>query len=134
MTEINRTTPENIVSLEENQVFVFGSNLAGIHGGGAAYTALQWGAVIGQGTGIQGATYAIPTKDETIVTLPIESIEPHVKEFIVFAKQNTEKTFLVTAVGCGLAGLTPEQIAPLFQDAISIENIWLPKSFWKLLL
>ncbi len=127
----NRTTPDNITELGPNEIFVFGSNLSGRHGRGAAKTALQWGAKWGQASGIQGKTYGIPTKDASICrTLSIEEIEPFVSEFIEYAKQHTGNTFLVTEVGCGLAGYSPKDIAPLFVGAVLIENICLPKKFW----
>ena len=110
---IERTTPENINSLAENQIFVFGSNLSGRHGKGAAKTALGWGAKWGQSKGLQGRTYGIPTKDASIRrTLTIEEIKPFVDEFIEFAKGNDNLIFLVTEIGCGLAGLKPKEVAP----------------------
>jgi len=128
---IGRTTPENINILMENQIFVFGSNLSGIHGKGAAKTALKWGAKWGQAMGLQGRTYGIPTKDVGIRrTLTIEEIKPFVDEFIEFVREHRDLTFLVTEVGCGLAGLRPSEIAPLFKEAISIGNIHLPSRFW----
>jgi hypothetical protein len=112
---IERTTLENIKSLAENQIFVFGSNLSGRHGKGAAKTALGWGAKWGQAKGLQGRTYGIPTKDASIRrTLTIEEIKPFVDEFIEFAKANQKLIFLVTEIGCGLAGLKPKEVAPLF--------------------
>ena len=123
----NRITPEHITSLKSNEIFVFGSNLAGAHGGGAAYLAYQrFGAVMGQGVGLQGQSYAIPTMQGDTNT-----ILPYVEEFIIFAKQHPELTFLVTKIGCGIAGFTPAEIAPLFAGAIEVENIHLPMDFWK---
>jgi hypothetical protein len=128
---IERTTPELITHLAENQIFVFGSNLSGRHGKGAAKTALGWGAKWGQANGLQGRTYGIPTKDASIKrTLTIEEIKPFVDEFIDFAKENSELTFLVTEIGCGLAGLKPKDIAPLFKEGINVFNIHLPARFW----
>jgi hypothetical protein len=112
-----------------NEVFVFGSNLAGRHGAGAAKFALDYGAVYGEGIGLFGRTYAIPTKDHNIKTLPIATIRSFVDEFIEFAKENTDKVFLVTPIGCGLAGYKYSQIAPLFSHAIGIKNVILPKEF-----
>jgi len=130
-----RITPENITELEDNQIFVFGSNLSGIHGKGAALTARKWGAVFYQSSGLQGKTWAIPTKDASIKrTLAISEIKPFVNDFIEFTKENKNLTFLVTEIGCGLAGLTPEQIAPLFKEVVNIENIHLPRRFWKYLI
>lgn len=124
-----RVTPEWIDDLQENQVFVFGSNLAGMHGGGAARVArLRFGAVMGKGVGIQGRSYAIPTMQGGT-----ETIRPYVNDFIAYAKEHPELTFLVTPIGCGIAGFEPEDIAPLFEKASNVENIWLPKSFWEVL-
>ncbi len=126
-----RITPENITKLESNQIFVFGSNQSGRHGKGAAKTALGWGAVWGQAEGIQGKTYGIPSKDKSIRrTLRIDEIKPYVDRFIECAQQHPKLTFLVTEIGCGLAGLKPKQVAPLFVNAIELENIWLPARFW----
>jgi len=120
-----RFTPERITSLADNEIFVFGSNLAGMHGGGAARLAMdRFGAVWGQGVGLQGQCYAIPTMQGGV-----ETIKPYVDEFIAFAKANSHLTFLVTKIGCGIAGFAEEEIAPLFKDAVSIENIVLPREF-----
>ena len=124
-----RVTPEWIDDLQENQVFVFGSNLAGMHGGGAARIArLRFGAVMGNGVGMQGRSYAIPTMQGGT-----ETIRPYVNDFIAYAKEHPELTFLVTPIGCGIAGFEPEDIAPLFEEASNVENIWLPNSFWEVL-
>lgn len=122
-------TPNHITELKPNEIFVFGSNLQGYHGGGAARLAMnQWGAVWGQGTGLQGQTYAIPTMQGGIGT-----IRPYIDQFIKFAQNDPEKTFLVTEIGCGIAGFRPADIAPLFKNAINIPNIWLPQRFWEIL-
>lgn len=126
-----RITPDYIIELKENQIFVFGSNQSGRHGKGAAKTALGWGAKWGQAEGLQGRTYGIPTKNFSIQrTLSIDEIKPYVDRFIKFAKENKNYIFLVTEIGCGLAGLNPKDVAPLFKDAIDIENIYLPSKFW----
>lgn len=118
-------TPEWISELKPNEIFVFGSNLAGMHGGGAARVALErFGAIWGQGVGLQGQSYAIPTMQGGP-----ETIRPYVDEFIAFAKAHSEYTFLVTPIGCGIAGFTAEQIAPLFREALDMPNILLPESF-----
>ncbi|MDO4932387.1 MAG: hypothetical protein Q4E63_07065 [Prevotellaceae bacterium] len=118
-------TPEFISELKGNEIFVFGSNLAGAHGGGAARVAFrQFGAVWGKGVGLQGKTYAIPTMQGGV-----ETIRPYVDEFIQFAKEHKEQTFLVTRIGCGIAGFKDEEIAPLFKEAESIDNILLPQEF-----
>ena len=118
-------TSERIIRLEPNEIFVFGSNLAGAHGGGAARIALDcFGAVWGQGVGLQGQSYAIPTMQGGV-----ETIKPYVDEFIDFARQHPELKFLVTRIGCGIAGFRDEEIAPLFTAAIEMENVILPKEF-----
>ena len=122
----HRITPENITRLGENEVFVFGSNLEGLHAGGAARTAVRdFGAIMGQGVGLQGQSYAIPTMQGATNT-----ILPYVEEFINFAMQHPELTFLVTKIGCGIAGFSPCEIAPLFAAAVNVENIHLPEEFW----
>lgn len=100
------------------EVFVFGSNLAGRHGKGAALHALKHhGAIYGLGVGMQGKCYAIPTKDAKLRTLPLEEIRRYVNTFKAFAVRNPFFIFNVTRIGCGLAGYTDSQIAPLFKDA-----------------
>ena len=118
-------TSERISELRENEIFVFGSNLAGAHGGGAAWLAYRrFGAVWGEGVGLHGRTYAIPTMQGGV-----DTIKPYVDDFILFAKEHRELTFLVTRIGCGIAGFRDEEIAPLFREAICVENIILPKEF-----
>jgi hypothetical protein len=130
-----RITSDSIKKLEANQIFVFGSNESGRHGLGAAKTALGWGAKWGQAEGLQGKTYGIPTKDSSVRrTLSVEEIKPYVDRFIEFALNNPNMIFLVTEIGCGLAGLKPKQIAPLFKEAINLENVHLPSRFWHKLL
>jgi hypothetical protein len=97
-------------------VFTFGSNRAGRHGKGAALCALQeHGAVYGQGEGLQGQSYAIPTKDAKLKPLPLTEIKKHVDTFLAFARAHTEHMFQITRVGCGLAGYSDRQIAPMFK-------------------
>lgn len=131
MEKMNRRyTSERITSLAENEIFVFGSNLAGMHGGGAARLAHErFGAVWGEGVGLHGQTYAIPTMQGGV-----ETIKPYVNDFTRFAKENRQLTFLVTRIGCGIAGFRDEEIAPLFKEAIDVENIILPKSFAEIIL
>lgn len=118
-------TPEFITELAEDEIFVFGSNLAGMHGGGAAATAHRcFGAVWGKGVGLYGRSYAIPTMQGGV-----ETISPYVDEFIEFAKIHPELRFLVTKIGCGIAGFRNEHIAPLFAEAIDVKNIILPHVF-----
>ena len=114
-------------------VFVFGSNRAGRHGKGAALFARKHhGAIYGVGEGRQNNSYGIPTKDHNIRTLSLTEIEKHVKTFIQYAREHKNETFEVTEIGCGLAGYTPENIAPLFKGASS--NVRLPKSFSDILI
>lgn len=123
--EKKRTTPEFITELQPNEIFVFGSNLRGMHGGGAAYIAhRKFGAIMGQGVGLQGQSYAIPTMQGGV-----ETIEPYVDEFIEFAKEHQNLTFLVTRIGCGIAGFTDNEISPLFNAAHEVENIVLPPNW-----
>lgn len=124
-----RVTPARVDTLGENEVFVFGSNLAGMHGGGAARAArLRFGAIMGQGVGLQGQSYAIPTMQGGV-----ETIRPYVDDFIAFAKQHPDKQFLVTPIGCGIAGFDPTDIAPLFEKAKEVKNISLPECFWEVM-
>lgn len=122
-------TPENIQSLQPNEVFVFGSNLGGAHGGGAAAVAWRkFGAIMGQGEGLQGQSYAIPTMQGGV-----ETIAPYVDRFIEFAKAHPELTFWVTRIGCGIAGFKDSEIAPLFKNAVGLSNVILPQTFWDVL-
>lgn len=118
-------TPENITSLEPDDIFVFGSNLEGMHLEGPAKVAHEkFGAVMGQGVGLQGQSYAIPTMQGGI-----DTIKPYVDDFIKFAYECDQNTFYVTRIGCGIAGFTDEEIAPLFKEARHLYNVRLPKSF-----
>ena len=120
-----RTTPYHINQLDSNEIFVFGSNAQGAHGGGAAAFAMhQFGAIWGQGEGLQGQSYAIPTMGTLAET------KDAVDRFAAFARQHTELCFMVTAIGCGIAGYTPAQHAPLFREASQLMNVYLPQSFW----
>lgn len=124
-----RVTSNRIEELKPGEIFVFGSNLSGSHGGGAALLAYRkWGAIWGQGVGLQGQTYGIPTMHGGV-----DKIYRYVKEFIDFAKVHPELTFLVTEIGCGIAGFLPEEMAPLFKEAVSVGNIHLPERFWRVL-
>ena len=123
--DARRVTPPFISTLKSDEIFVFGSNLHGIHAGGAARMAVQrFGAEMGNGVGIQGRSYAIPTMQGGV-----ETIEPYVDDFIKFAKEHSGMKFLVTPIGCGIAGFEPEDIAPLFIEAKEIKNIYLPEEF-----
>ena len=127
--EGKRISPRWIDSLEENEIFVFGSNLQGMHGGGAARVAHEkFGAVWGEGIGLQGQSYAIPTMHGGV-----DAIAPYVNDFIAFAKEHPELKFLVTEIGCGIAGFRISEMAPLFKEALDIENIYLPERFIEVL-
>lgn len=118
-------TPDNITSLGRDEVFVFGSNLAGNHAGGAARVARErFGAIMGEGVGIQGQSYAIPTMQGGV-----DTIKPYVDEFIKLAREWDQTTFYVTRIGCGIAGFKDSEIAPLFAEAMELYNVRLPKSF-----
>lgn len=124
----NRITPERIIRLASNEVFVFGSNARGLHHGGAAKVAVdKFGAIMGQGHGLQGKSYAINSMSG------ISDMMEDIKLFCEYAKSHSEKHFLVTPIGCGIAGYRPEEIAPLFKDCKELENVSLPASFWKVL-
>ncbi len=125
---IQRITPQWITLLQPDEVFVFGSNLQGLHAGGAAKLAMQWGAVWGKGVGLQGQSYAIPTMQGGVKT-----IKPYTDEFIEFTRAHTDLHFLVTRIGCGIAGFRDKDIAPLFQEAIGLANVSLPKEFIEIL-
>ena len=121
-----------IKTLKPNEIFVFGSNTMGRHGKGAAKTALGWGAKWGQGEGLQGQTYGIPTKGTDLrIALPLNRIQVYVDRFIIFAKAKPQLTFLVTEIGCGLSKYKPKDIGPLFKKAKDIPNIILPPRFHK---
>ena len=123
-----RVTPKNIQGLKHGQVFVFGSNGEGRHAGGAAKLAKErFGAIEGQSYGFQSQSFGINTMDGD------QKMAQDVNGFIGEAKRNPGFTFLVTEIGCGIAGYTPEEVAPLFHEAKEIENIHLPESFWQIL-
>ncbi len=123
-----RVSNDRIDHLEENEIFVFGSNASGYHGGGAAaYAMRKFGAVWGQGEGLQGQSYAIPTMEG------IADMSEAIKRFTSFAAEHSELRFLVTRVGCGIAGYSASQIAPLFKECIPLENVALPTDFWDVL-
>ena len=118
-------TPDIITELKEDEVFVFGSNLEGLHGGGAARVACKhFGAIMGQGVGMQGKSYAIPTMQGGV-----EAIKPFVDQFMKYACEHKNLLFYVTRIGCGIAGFTDAEIAPLFLKARSLNNVRIPESF-----
>lgn len=125
MEKVKNVTPEKITELKENEIFVFGSNIEGKHLGGAAKIAAnKFGAECGVGNGLTGQTYAIPTMYDNI-----SEIVPFVDEFINFANVNKKLTFLVTKIGCGIAGWSISQIAPLFKKCVDMDNVILPQEF-----
>jgi len=132
----NNISPNKIIILQPNEIFVFGSNLSGFHGAGAAKLAFdEFDAIYGQGVGLQGRSYAIPTKDYYIRrTLTIGEIKPYVDDFILFANDNQSLKFLLTEIGCGLAGINVNDIAPLFKDCLDLDNVYLPQRFVNCLL
>lgn len=118
-------TPEFITALHPNEIFVFGSNIHGFHGGGAAHIAnMKFGAEWGVGEGLTGQCYALPTMEGGV-----DYIAGKVQNFLACAKVHPEMKFFVTKIACGIAGFTIEEIGPLFAEAISMENIILPKEF-----
>ena len=124
----SRITPGRITRLGKDEIFVFGSNARGLHHGGAARIAVEsFGAIMGQGHGLQGKSYAINSMSG------ISDMMEDIKLFVEFAKANPEKHFFVTPIGCGIAGYRPEEIAPLFKDCKDLDNVSLPSSFWKVL-
>ncbi len=147
----NRITPEKITILKHGQFFVFGSNMKGRHGAGAAKLALDkkwteeghWHGIywnkhrteheISWGfEALSCGSWAIPTKGLNMDTLSIDFIKYFVDDFLNWNKKSNN-VYLVTEIGCGLAGYTPEQIAPLFRDAVDVKNIHLPQRFWDVL-
>lgn len=125
----DRITPSMINVLDPNEIFVFGSNIQGMHMGGAARVAYsKFGAEWGNGEGLQGQSYALPTMEG------IENTTAAARHFTACAKDHPELKFFVTPVGCGIAGYTPEDIAPMFREAAKLENVYLPISFWKVLM
>ena len=129
MEKVIEFTPDYISELKDGEIFVFGSNLAGQHGGGAARLAYnQFGAEWGVGVGLTGQSYAISTMHGGV-----DAIAPYVDDFIEFACQNSDMKFYVTRIGCGIAGFRDEEMAPLFRDALNVSNIVLPESFYNIL-
>ncbi len=130
-------TPDNIRVLVNNEIFVFGSNTAGRHGKGAALqAATQFGAVEGVAEGLSGRTYAIPTREyvgpRQLYDLSLKEIGRHVERFLTFARRHQEYRFLVTKIGCGHAGYSPKDIAPLFHACNIPINVTLPATFWSI--
>ncbi|MFD2591069.1 hypothetical protein ACFSTE_09520, partial [Aquimarina hainanensis] len=123
-------TPKNITELQPNEVFVFGSNLNGNHAGGAAKLALdKFGAINGQAVGLAGQSYAFPTLSKEMNKITLSELEEYADDLFVFVKKNTDLHFLITEVGCGIAGFSYEEIAPLFKKFVNLKNISLPLNF-----
>lgn len=134
MNKSNRITPEFVMTLKENEIFVFGCRNSGRHLDGASAFALQhFGAVMGQREGLQGQSYAIPTIGHNVDTITLDDIRQSIKTFTRFAAEHPDLHFLVTAIGCGGAGWTPELIAPLFSETSELPNVSLPEEFWDVL-
>lgn len=124
----NRIAPDIINQLGPNEIFVFGSNAQGLHYGGAARAAVDhFGAIMGHGHGIQGQSYAIDSMSG------LDNMKVDIDAFVDYAKSHPELKFLVTLIGCGIAGFKPSQIAPLFSDCVDVGNICLPSAFWEIL-
>lgn len=129
----NRITPDNINRLNTNEIFVYGSNLAGKHGKGAAKSAYRkFGATLGRCHGLDNQSYGIPTKDENLKVLPLDRIAKYIKNFLWDASY-LPYTFYVTKIGTGLAGYSNEEIAPLFSGAEKMENVYLPQEFLEII-
>lgn len=125
-----RVSAKHIDKLEDDEVFVFGSNTEGMHAGGAARMAMNWGAIYGKAFGLQGKTFAIPTVDYTRSgKMSVDEIKKYVDEFLDFTIKNKDKKFLVTEIGCGIAGFKVSEIAPLFRKALEYSNVYLPERF-----
>ena len=125
-----RFTPENITKLTPNEVFVFGSNKVGNHAGGSARTAVEkFGAIMGQGEGMQGQSYAIPTLDENMQRVSIEELTRSVRRFAEYTLHHLDKTFYVTKIGCGIAGLSIDEVSDVFKHVAFGSNVTLPHEF-----
>lgn len=125
-----RVSAKHIDKLEDDEVFVFGSNTEGMHAGGAARMAMNWGAIYGKAFGLQGKTFAIPTVDyRRSGKMGVDEIKKYVDEFLDFTIKNKDKKFLVTEIGCGIAGFKVSEIAPLFRKALEYNNVYLPERF-----
>lgn len=123
-----RVAPDRIVRLAPNEIFVFGSNAQGLHYGGAANTAVNhFGAIMGRGHGVQGQSYAIDTMSG------LANMKADIDAFVVYAKAHPQLRFLVTLIGCGIAGFKPTQVAPLFADCVELSNVCLPQAFWEVI-
>lgn len=126
-----RITPEIITHPSQDENVLIGTNEAGIHGAGIARAAMNWGARMGQGFGPMSNCFGLPTKDWQIQTLPLEEIERYVKRYLAWTKlqRNFKWKYMITPIGCGLAGYEPVDIAPMFEECLNNRKFWLPKSF-----
>ena len=132
MNTFDKLTPEIITELKHNEIFVFGSNTKGLHAGGAAYYANRFfGAVWGVSDGVTGNTYAIPTCTPEIEKVGVNELKSSIDRFIQYATENPALNFLVTPIGCGIAGWSVDEVEPMFESAKSLPNVLLPESFWK---
>jgi len=129
---MSRITPDIITELAPGEVFVFGSNTAGRHGKGAAKTAMKWGAMYGEGFGHHGRTFAIPTLRGDFQKRDLRNIQEDVEIFTDVARAGHFR-FLVTEIGCGLAGFDHKEIAPMFRGCVDLPNVTLPRKFWRIL-
>lgn len=129
-----RVTPVWIDSLGKNEVLVYDSNLAASYNTSIGRLALKFGAVYKKYYGMSGDTFAIPTKDRKLRALPLDDIDIYVEGFLIAAKQNRDRIFMVTEIGCGAAGYKPWEIAPMFERAVTMRNVYLPDRFLKILL
>lgn len=128
--KFEKLTPELINELKYNEIFVFGSNTKGLHAGGAAYYASKlFGAEWGVSEGITGRTYAIPTCTQSIEKVSEQDLKLSVDIFIQYATENQALNFLVTPIGCGIAGWTADEVAQMFESAAALPNISLPEIF-----
>ena len=127
-------TPENIEQLQENEVFVFGSNENGNHAGGAARVAVEkFGAVMGQAEGMQGQSYAIPTLDKEMKQVSEEALREYIERFRKYADEHKELTFYMTKIGCGIAGFDVEYMAKVMKSFDFSFNVVMPKEFYKII-
>lgn len=127
---MKKFTPKTIEALNENEIFVFGSNFNGNHAGGAARLAVEkFGAIQGQARGLQGQSYAIPTLNESMQKVSLTSIKDELQALIDFAKTNESLTFFVTKIGCGIAGFNEKEIADIFKELSIPENVIIPMEF-----
>jgi len=130
----NRITPEKVTDLRPLDIFVYGANEAGILGAGAALTARRFVGRRSGVCGLSGRTFAIPTKPRDLrLSLPLDDISKYVAMFVTYVSKRRDRCFLVTEIGCGLAGYHPSQIAPMFRGCVALPHVCLPQRFWTVL-